>query len=235
MVVIRCLTGLHDFLGYSTPKTFAHLDKWDLREAENRQILRLMEKDNKKIREPARKEYNSQVRSLVEYVRKRDKRVIEHRRQLELINEQNRKKTAEHRAKQLKERRKELENFQENEWASMSKLEKDLRDIENEIEQQLKKDKKRNKKKKGRGVQQDEQEEAAGDDVQENGATGGDDHVADDIDDDDEEEPDELYCIACDKAFKTQNAFENHEKSKKHKAKVAELAAALAQDEEAVS
>ncbi len=39
-------------------------------------------------------------------------------------------------------------------------------------------------------------------------------------DSDEEEEEDNLYCIACDKAFKSDKAFANHENSKKHKSNV---------------
>ncbi len=40
---------------------------------------------------------------------------------------------------------------------------------------------------------------------------------------DEEEEEENLYCIACDKAFKSDKAFANHENSKKHKSNVAFL------------
>lgn len=48
-----------------------------------------MEKENKKIRDRARKEKNELVRQLVAFIRKRDKRVQAHRR---LVEEQNAEK-----------------------------------------------------------------------------------------------------------------------------------------------
>lgn len=55
---------------------YVWLDKYDIREADNRKILKLLEKENNKIRQKARKERNEEIRQLVNFVRKRDKRVI---------------------------------------------------------------------------------------------------------------------------------------------------------------
>ena len=45
------------------------------------------------------------------------------------------------------------------------------------------------------------------------------------MDSDEEDSPDvnALYCIACERAFKKAGQLANHEKSKKHKEKLAEL------------
>lgn len=67
---------------FNLPKKFllgyVWLDKYDIREADNRKILKLLEKENNKIRQKARKERNEEIRELVNFVRKRDKRVIAH-------------------------------------------------------------------------------------------------------------------------------------------------------------
>ena len=47
---------------YSTCRPYSWLYKWDIAQADNRQILRAMEKENKKLREAARKERNELVR-----------------------------------------------------------------------------------------------------------------------------------------------------------------------------
>ncbi|CCA71097.1 related to dnaJ-like proteins [Serendipita indica DSM 11827] len=62
------------WLSFSTEKEFSWMDSWNLSEAPERRVRRLMEKDNKKAREDAKKEYNDAVRDLVRFVRKRDKR-----------------------------------------------------------------------------------------------------------------------------------------------------------------
>ena len=55
-------------------RTFATRDKWDSRDAPNRRVKRLVDKENKKARDAARKEYTLSVRQLAAFVHKRDKR-----------------------------------------------------------------------------------------------------------------------------------------------------------------
>ena len=47
---------------YYTSRSYVWAEKYDTREAPNRQIRRLMEQDNKKLREKAKKERNEEVR-----------------------------------------------------------------------------------------------------------------------------------------------------------------------------
>lgn len=61
--------------GFATKKSFSWKDEYRLSDAPDRRIRRLMEKENKKLREEAVQEYNDSVRSLVAFVRKRDPRV----------------------------------------------------------------------------------------------------------------------------------------------------------------
>ncbi|KAJ7178634.1 hypothetical protein C8R43DRAFT_1118001 [Mycena crocata] len=63
---------------FATAKDFAWEDQWNLTEAPDRRVRRLMEKDNKKAREDARREYNDTVRSLAKFLRKRDPRYKTH-------------------------------------------------------------------------------------------------------------------------------------------------------------
>lgn len=60
--------------GFSTSKSYFWEDKYNLTEAEDRRVRRLMEKENKKLREDAVREFNDTVRMLVAFVRKRDPR-----------------------------------------------------------------------------------------------------------------------------------------------------------------
>lgn len=66
------------WLNFSTSKEFSWVDKWDLSDAPDRRARRLMEKENRKAREDARKGYNDTVKSLVMFVRKRDPRYKAH-------------------------------------------------------------------------------------------------------------------------------------------------------------
>ena len=61
---------------YRTAKSFVWAEKWDTREAPNRRYRRAMEDENKKERDAAKKGRNEEVRTLVEFVKKRDKRVL---------------------------------------------------------------------------------------------------------------------------------------------------------------
>ena len=47
---------------YCTAKSYVWAEKYNTREAPNRQIRRLMEQDNKKLRDKAKKEHNEEVR-----------------------------------------------------------------------------------------------------------------------------------------------------------------------------
>lgn len=57
---------VHPFYGYwqsySTSRSFVWKETYDTRDAPNRRIARLMEKDNKKLRDAAKKEWNEEVR-----------------------------------------------------------------------------------------------------------------------------------------------------------------------------
>lgn len=98
-------TVVHPFYAYwqsfCTQKNFAWKEEYDTRQASNRWEKRAMEKENKKIRDKARKEKNELVRQLVAFIRKRDKRVQAHRK---LVEEQNAEKArkAEERRRQQK-------------------------------------------------------------------------------------------------------------------------------------
>ncbi|XP_057566067.1 dnaJ homolog subfamily C member 21 isoform X2 [Hippopotamus amphibius kiboko] len=86
-------TVVHPFYAYwqsfCTQKSFAWKEEYDTRQASNRWEKRAMEKENKKMRDKARKEKNELVRQLVAFIRKRDRRVQAHRK---LVEEQNAEK-----------------------------------------------------------------------------------------------------------------------------------------------
>ncbi|CAF5133989.1 unnamed protein product, partial [Rotaria sp. Silwood1] len=57
----------------------------------------------------------------------------------------------------------------------------------------------------------------------------------DDDDDDSMDDIKELYCVACNKSFKSDKAFLNHEKSRKHKEFVLLMKAHIQQENEQLS
>eukprot|EP00045_Choanoeca_perplexa_P014276 m.166798 g.166798 ORF g.166798 m.166798 type:complete len:620 (+) comp16631_c0_seq4:2735-4594(+) len=171
---------------FVTQRTFHSVDKWDLREAPNRRIRRLMEKENEKERRAARREYSSHVKALVKFVKRRDKRMI--RRTLEL-KEQAAAKEAQRQAEQAQKDAEAREHRQavlaaaKEQQAQDSTFHKEMEALES---------------------------------------------WADDFyGDEDERAEDGMYCVACNKAFKSEKQWENHQRSKKHLKAVAELRAEL--------
>ncbi len=61
-------------MNFQSRKSFGWSDKYDLRDAPDRRVKRLMEKENKRARDAAKREYNDAVRSLAAFIRKRDPR-----------------------------------------------------------------------------------------------------------------------------------------------------------------
>jgi DnaJ family protein A protein 5 len=62
--------------GFSTQKSFAWKDVHRYSEAPDRRVRRMMEKENKRLRDDGIREFNDAVRSLVAFVKKRDPRYI---------------------------------------------------------------------------------------------------------------------------------------------------------------
>merc|ERR1712137_768788 len=69
------------WLDFCSRKAFGHADKWNPKDAPNRQVRGAMEQDNKKLRQAAKKEFNAEVRQLVRFVQKRDPRVVAHQKE----------------------------------------------------------------------------------------------------------------------------------------------------------
>ena len=120
------------FAAYTTPRSYSWLDQYDTRQADNRRVSRLMEKENKKVREKAKNERNQLVRELVTFVKKRDKRIQAFNKKLEEKREQNKQKTEEMRKKHLEAQaaalKEEAERMAENGGAfgNMDDMQKEL-------------------------------------------------------------------------------------------------------------
>ncbi|XP_060092066.1 dnaJ homolog subfamily C member 21 [Heteronotia binoei] len=213
-------TVVHCFYAYwqsfCTRKNFAWKEEYDTRQASNRWEKRAMEKENKKTRDKARKERNELVRELVAFIRKRDKRVQAHRKLLEEQNAEKAKKVEELRRQQKLKQAKLAEQYKEQNWITMSDLERELQQMEAQYEKEF-------------GDGSDSEEEGESQELKE----GEEDKQTDEADD--AEYYDDLYCAACDKSFKTEKAMKNHEKSKKHREMVALLRQHLEEEEEEFS
>jgi len=168
------------WLAYRTKRSYAWKQVYDIRTAANRPTQRLMEKDNKKLRDSCRKKRNEEVRTLVMYVRKRDKRVQEEVKRMNEKQEESKRKAKEIQEMQKLDRSKMLDNYEEQEWMAFDSSKLDH--IDSEFNEMF-----------GSVI---------------NGDT------------DESDNENYLYCIACDKNFKSDKALANHEKSKKHKENV---------------
>ena len=74
--------------GFSTKKSFSWANVYRYSEAPDRRVRRMMEKENKRLREDGIREFNDAVRSLVAFVKKRD-----HRYKANVKSEAERQKT----------------------------------------------------------------------------------------------------------------------------------------------
>lgn len=224
---------------FCTKKTFDHLMKYDVLEAPNRRTLRAMEKENIKIRELAKKVRNEEVRNLVAFIRKKDKRVIRRKNEMKSINEENRKKTEEERKKQIESRLKDMNEtgHVESEWTSMKSLERSLNALERRYDREHAAAATDAKGKKNGTINEDEEEililsDEEEEEKEENGHENGEKESEEE---EEELDPGNMFCIACDKRFKSRPAFDNHSRSRKHQQNVNELKKALLQDDSLLS
>ncbi|GFY75852.1 dnaJ homolog subfamily C member 21 [Trichonephila inaurata madagascariensis] len=184
---------------YCTAKSYSWVDQFSLSEARKsgvgRQVIRAMEKDNKKSRDQHKKARNEEVRALVAFVKKRDKRVQAHKKKEKERKLEKAKKAEELRKQQILERNKLFESYKESEWLANPDVESQFNEIESAIDATF-----------GNSSSIDEDVEEVND-------------------------LDALYCFACQKDFRSEKAFKNHENSKKHKENVI-LLKYLMQEEE---
>lgn len=214
---------------FCTSLTFDHLDKYNTTEAENRRILKAMERENKRVKDQAKKERNANVRNLVEFVRKRDRRLKAHKLIVEQQLELNRQKTLEKQRLQREKCQRELSEYKPSVWDDMNDIEEQLKQLEDEYDAKVYGKKNRRSQQCQDPQTQESQlysDEKSDDLVETEGVR--------DVEEDDEEsevEEEEFYCPACNKQFRSVNAFENHEASKKHKQNLTKLMKTLKNDE----
>ncbi|RKP38843.1 hypothetical protein BJ085DRAFT_13318 [Dimargaris cristalligena] len=167
---------------FSTCRSFGWHEKYRLSEAPNRYVRRAMEKENRKLRESARKTYNDTVRSLITFVKKRDPRI-----QAWNAEQQELQRQREEEKSRLKAEAKTVRvkvNYQAPAWAQVDDAAYD----------------------RLFGL-----------------ADGGEAGL---------EGEDELYCVVCDKAFKSVPQRQNHDRSKKHIKALQQMRVQLLEDDE---
>ena len=192
---------------FQSRKSFGWMDQHDLRDAPDRRVKRWMEKENKRGRDVARREYNDTIRALAAFVRKRDPRYKAWQAH-QAANGPNSAAEVERRKAEAErirlEREERAKSFKAQSWQMAS----DVRYSDDEFSHS--------------GSDQD----GTSPDDQ----VGGDDDI--DSEDDDYPQNDAWDCVACDKFFRSEAAFRNHEKSAKHRKAVEALRREMQQEED---
>lgn len=186
-----------NWLEFCSRKAFGHADQWNPKEAQNRQVRRAMEQENKKARQAAKKEFNAEVRQLVKFVQKRDPRVLAHQKQQ---MKENIEKNQRDRAQKDKQKADQVKEREERKAAARQAEEERWAETKARKEEQ---------RARGEIVSEEEEEES------------------------EDEEQVEYYCEPCRKSFKSEKAFDQHAKSKKHLQVVAKLRKELDKEMEA--
>ncbi|KAI9670109.1 MAG: hypothetical protein M1829_004837 [Trizodia sp. TS-e1964] len=166
--------------GFATKKPFSSMDFHRPSEAPDRRLRRMMERENKRLREEGIKEFNEGVRMLVAFIRKRDPRYIPNTRTEDERQKSLRDATAAQAARSRAANRAKLDTHVEPAWSRVEKSELESPSTGESIE-----------------VLEDEV----------------------------------IECVACKKTFKSENQFETHELSKKHKKMLQHLRRELEREE----
>lgn len=123
------------WIGFSTKKSFSWKDKYRLSDAPDRRVRRLMEKENKKLRDDAIREFNDAVRFLVGFVRKRDPRYLPNTQTDAQRQESLRNAAAAQAAKARAANQEKLASFEVPDWAQ-ARSDEDLGDDLTESEEE---------------------------------------------------------------------------------------------------
>ncbi|KAK9465461.1 hypothetical protein V1512DRAFT_272162 [Lipomyces arxii] len=190
---------------FSTRKSFGWCDLYRMADAQDRRVRRAMEKENKKLRDNGKKEYNDTVKAFVEFIKKRDPRYKQFAGQSEQRKREMAAKVKERAATARAAHRKQFQAHDDPEWAKEARFDEAF--WEEEYKPKTRKDKSKDKT----DVDEAEKDETA--EVEEPTTV----PVYDYSESDDNEEKIIIYeCIFCKKAFKSEKQLSVHEKSKKH-------------------
>nr|XP_023924690.1 DNAJ protein JJJ1 homolog [Quercus suber] len=143
------VTAFYNYwLGFCTVMDFCWADQYDAMAGVNRKSRRVMEEENKKVRKKARREYNDTIRGLAEFVKKRDKRVIDMAVKRNLEMERKKEEERERKKRLEKERIEKAKAYVEPEWTRVDEedLEGDGKGMEVEEEEEEEEEEERKRK-----------------------------------------------------------------------------------------
>lgn len=155
---------------FSSGLSFAWADQWNLQEAENRQVRRAMEEDNKRSRKAARRTRNDEVAALVNFVKRRDPRVQARKQQMDEEKAARENEMKEAAASRKMEKKQAMELWREQAEQEQAAAEEEdrqagrirLADLEDDYDyggRKKKGKKNKKKKKKEKTLSSDEEEE----------------------------------------------------------------------------
>ncbi|XP_078286586.1 dnaJ homolog subfamily C member 21-like [Rhinoraja longicauda] len=134
-------TVVHGFYAhwqsFCTSRTLSWSERFDTRHADNRWHRRAMEKENRRARERARRQYNQLVQQLAAFVRRRDPRVHAHRQHLQQVNAQKHQRAQQLQRQQAQRQARLAMEYQEQSWVKLSDLERELRQMEAQYQQEF--------------------------------------------------------------------------------------------------
>lgn len=125
---LACVRAFYQFWSsFSSRKCFAWKDVHETRQAKDRRIKRLLEKENKRSRDAARREYNEAIHGLVTFIRRRDPRVKAHhaQQQNKASNEADQMWRRAEAIKRQNEKRAQADAFEAQSWQMTSDPEND--------------------------------------------------------------------------------------------------------------
>ncbi|PKI85422.1 hypothetical protein MVES1_000738 [Malassezia vespertilionis] len=190
---------------FSSRKSFSWKDKYDLRDAPDRRVKRMIEKDNKRARDAARREYNETIRGLAVFIRRRDPRYKAFQAEQSQSNSQETSADAKARReaevkKRLQEKRAQAATFEAQNWQKANAPEDDWAS-----------------------------DFTSGESHGDNEAL----HDMTAVEGEHAFSDEELLfdCVACSKRFQSRAAWENHERGKKHKKEMQRLQREMREDD----
>ncbi|PVU99761.1 hypothetical protein BB560_005453 [Smittium megazygosporum] len=114
------LKEFYNYFGcFDTYKSFSWEEKYKTSQAPNRQIRRLMEKENKVLVESSKRQFVDSVQNLANWLKKRDPRYKEYTKLLQKKQESATKKKEEDLKKQKKALLKKAKQFERQEWQNV--------------------------------------------------------------------------------------------------------------------
>ncbi|KAK9455879.1 hypothetical protein V1511DRAFT_498935 [Dipodascopsis uninucleata] len=213
---------------FSTRKSFAWCDQYRLSDAPDRRVRRAMEKENKKMRDIAKKEYNDAVKAFVAFIKKRDPRAKLGTAQDEQRKQDLAAKVKEQAARARAAHRQQFQEYQNPDWMTPLNHEDDFWEEEyGDKKKRLKKGLLSSKAKQDIPEDDDEGDENF-DENSEDHEERNEDSIIDrsqndsqirtfESDDDYDDDDIIIYeCVVCSKNFKSEKQLDAHEKSKKH-------------------